>query len=268
MYEDVPYAAAAVGQSEHVRDVLAQRGTRLVRAAEDVTDVFEQKLRVISVYGSQFKLSCIEPRIRELAVREAGLAGRFAEVYYRVEGNLHLPPESELSGHRVALTALRTGIRALLLEKARCRRLTVMILPSSHLAMWTTDSESLSATFPNTDLRVLAPQDMAWQATELRNTELQLELVRGGPRGWGGVICRELFCFRTPTIVVWRGAYGTGRMRKRKRLVNVLIKFLLPFRSVLFARTLRDLSCILDEQRLIDPVHRAAPSELGASRTH
>jgi hypothetical protein len=257
MYEDVPHAAAAVGQSEHVRDVLAKRGTRLVRVAEDVTDVFEQKLRAISVYGSQFKLSYMEPRIRELAEREAGIAGKLAEVYYRVEGNLHLPSEAELSRDWVGLTALGAGIRAVLLKRPRRRRVTVIILPSSHFGIWTTDSESLSAAFSGTDLRVFAPQNMAWQAAELENTKLVLEFVRDGARGWVGVTCRELFSFRNPTIVLWRGAYGIGRMRTLKRLINMLIRFLLPFRPVLFARTLRDLSCILDEQlgtiRPVDP---------------
>ncbi len=60
------------------------------------------------------------------------------------------------------------------------------------------------------------------------------------------MIWRELFRFRVPTIVLWRGAYGALPHRNLKKLFNVLVKSLLPFRRVLLARALRDLSHMLD----------------------
>ena len=100
MYEEVPYAAY-VDHAAQIRAVFGNSGTRLIRAAEDITDVFGEKLRVISVYASQFKGSYMEPGIRKCAQRDS--EGRFAEVYHRVEGEPHLPP---CDGDRIAVRPL------------------------------------------------------------------------------------------------------------------------------------------------------------------
>lgn len=254
MYEDVPYANIA-GHGAQIRVALAECGTRLVRATEDITDVFEEKLRVVSLYASQFKLSFMEPTIRGLAEREGGGAGKLAEAYYRLEGEVYLPLESHLSREWFGLAALQTEMRMLLMDRTKCHCLTVIALPSSHLGKWKTDTESLLAAFPNAELNVYASEDVAWQAGEGEVGRLKLKVVRGGWSGWLGVMWRELLRFRTPTVVLWRGAYGVGLQQRFKKvikmsvkLVNGLIKSLLPFRQVLFAKTLRDFCGVLNEQ--------------------
>lgn len=254
MYEDVPYATIA-GHGAQIRAALAECGTRSVRATEDITDVFEEKLRVVSLYASQFKLSIMEPAIRGLGERDGGGARKLAEVYHRLEGEVCLPLESSLSRDWAGLAALQTEVRALLRDRTKCRRLTVIALPSCHLASWKTDTESLLAAFPNAELSVYASEDVAWQAEEGGKGRLVLKVVRGGWWGWVGVMWRELFRFRAPTVVLWQGAYGIGLQQKFKKLikmsvklVNMLIKSLLPFRQVLFAKTLRDFCGVLNER--------------------
>jgi LmbE family N-acetylglucosaminyl deacetylase len=262
MYEDVPHVVDAVGHAEQICATFAECGTCLVRDTEDVTDVFEDKLRAISVYASQFKLSYMEPKVRGVAEREGGAVGRFAEAYYRLQGNPCLPPASRLSRDCSGLTALHTSLRALLPEAARCRRVAVIALPSGHLGRWKVDRESLITAFPNADVHVRAPENIAWQAPEGGKNSLKLQFLHGGWGPWVGLLFRELFRFRTPTLVLWRGAYGSGRKRKHKRAINLLIKLLLPFRQVLFARTLNDFSFILDEELARSPIMRSASLDL------
>jgi LmbE family N-acetylglucosaminyl deacetylase len=265
MYEDVPYAAF-FQHAAQIRCALASSGTHLVRATEDITDVFEEKLRLLSIYGSQFKLPFMEPRVRGLAEREGGGQGRLAETYHRLEGIVCLPVESRLSREWAGLATLRKGIRALISERTKRRRLTVMALPSSHLGMWRANRESLLSAFPNADLRLHASEDMAWQVEQSGNEELKLEFVRGGWRGWIATHWQEFFHFRTPTIVLWGGAYGFRLKDKHKKLanalanltnlllnslaklINLLIKVLLPFRPVLVAKSLGDFCGVLNEQ--------------------
>jgi LmbE family N-acetylglucosaminyl deacetylase len=247
MYEDIPYAST-LGHAAQIRAALGGVGTRLVRATEDITDVFEEKLHAVSVYASQFKVSSMEPVIRGLAEREGGAAGKLAEAYHCLEGEVRLPPESQLSRECAGLMALQSGMRALLTDRTKCRRMTVMALPSGSLRKWETDSESVVAAFPNADFRVYVPEDMAWQVEEGGNDKLRPELVLGRWRGWVGIIWREFFRFRTPTVVLWRGAYCAAPQSKVKKLTNVLISALLPFRRVLFARTLWDFCCVLNEE--------------------
>jgi LmbE family N-acetylglucosaminyl deacetylase len=267
MYEDLPYAST-LGHAVQIRATLATCGTRLARATEDITDVFEEKLRLSSIYASQFKLSYIEPMLRTFAGREGGAAGRLAEVYHRVDGGPRLPLESHLSRDWAGLAALDKELRSLLQKRTECRRLVVMALPSGHLGNWKTDCESLVAAFRNSDLYVYASADVAWQAEKGVNDNVRLEFVRGGWGGWIRVIWRELFRFRTPTVVIWRGAYGaTPPMRTPKKLINMLIKLLLPFRQVLFAKKLCDFRGVIDEQALQGPNLRSEVRILESNRT-
>jgi hypothetical protein len=248
MYEDLPYSGEP-GHAALISTTLATGGTRLVRTIEDITDVFEEKLRLSSIYASQFKLSYLEPMLGGFGRREGGWDGRLAEVFHRVEGERCLPLESNLSRDRAGLQALGEALRSLLQKRMKCRRLRVMALPSGHLRDWRIDSESLVSAFPNADLCVYAPADMAWQAQDGGNDKLRMEFVHGGWRGWLKVIWRELFRFGTPTVVMWRGAYSaTPPMRAPKKLINMFIKWLLPFRQVFFTRRLCDFCCVLHEQ--------------------
>jgi hypothetical protein len=145
--------------------------------------------------------------------------------------------------------AFQSAPQALLTERTKRRRITVMALPTGSLMRWRTDSKSLAAAFPNADLRIYAPEDMVWQTEDGGNDgneRVRLDRVRRGLRGWAGVIWQEFFRFRTPTIVLWRGAYGALPHRNPKKVFNILVKSLLPFRRVLIARSLRDLSLMLD----------------------
>jgi hypothetical protein len=101
---------------------------------------------------------------------------------------------------------------------------------------------------------------------------LRLDFVRGRWRGWVATNWREFFHFRTPTVVLWGGAYGFRPKFKHKklnnalarltnllinalaRLINLLIKALLPFRQVLIAKSLGDLCGVLNEQLEEDQV--------------
>jgi LmbE family N-acetylglucosaminyl deacetylase len=239
MYEDLPYAAES-GHAAQICAALAQCGTHLVRCAEDITDVLGEKLRVISIYASQFKISFMEPRIRAVAERESGTAGQFAEAYHRVEREPCLPLESRLSPDCAGLALLQTHVCALLVKRMHCHRVTVIALPSGHLGRWKTDQQSLVAAFPNADVRVYAAENLIWQAEEGGSGRLSLTVVRGR-WGWVGAIWRELFRIRTPTVVLWWGAYDAGLKKK-------LIMLLLPFRHLLFAKTLCDFCGVLNEK--------------------
>ena len=248
MYEDIPYSKEP-SHAALIRTTLASCGTRLVRMTEDITDVFEAKLRLSSIYASQFKPSYLEPMLGGFARSGGESEGKLAEVFHSLEGERCLPLESGLSRDRASLAVLGAGLRSLLQKRIKCRRLRVMALPTGHLRDWKTDSEFLVSTFPNADLCVYAPANMAWQAQDGGNDKLRVELVYGGWTGWLKVIWHELFRFGTPTVVMWRGAYSaTPPMRTLKKLINVFIKLLLPFRQVLFARRLCDFCCVLQEQ--------------------
>lgn len=252
MYEDLPYAAQP-GHAAQIRTVLATCGTRLVRETEDITDVIEEKVRLSNIYASQFEPAYLEAMLRGFAGREASALGRFAEVHHRLEGERFLPLESQFAPDWSGMATLDRGLRSLRRKNVEGRRLAVIALPSGCVLDWKAHTESLASAFPVSDMRVYLSGDLAWQAEEPGNAKVKLRIVRSGWAGWIGVTCRELFRFGTLTVIVWRGAYSsTPPMRTAKKLINAIIRSLLPFRPVLFTRRLGDFCSVLNEQTQTD----------------
>jgi LmbE family N-acetylglucosaminyl deacetylase len=252
MYEDIPYGyAKLVGHDQQIRNALAACGTRLISMREDINDVFAEKVRVATLYASQFKSSYIEPVLREVAKREAGVEGNFAEAFHRLEGRVGVPPESDMSREAPGLAALRTRAARWLRHQRYPQRLTFIALPSGHLGRWATDTEFLLSVIPKIDLRVYIAESCAWQV-DGAGGNVRFKIVRRA--GWLGVVFREFFHFGCPTLVLWRGAYGVGLQNRFLGLTAVavssmhgLIRCLLPLREVLFAKSLSDLCGVLAE---------------------
>ncbi len=256
MYEDLPHTGG--DHAARISAAFAARGTRLVRGTEDITDIFEEKLRVLSVYASQFKLSVIGPRIRRCAECEGhagspspkfrgelrSSAGALAEAYHRVEGEPRLPLESHLSLHWPGMTTFRTKAHALIGKREKCRRLAVLALPSGRLGRWKDERESLLAAFPNADVRLYVDESVAWQTQESGPSMLRrLKVVRKRWWGWARVAAREFFQFGTPTVILWHASYQANASLKKR-----LLQSFLPLRYVLFAQALSDFCALLSEQ--------------------
>jgi hypothetical protein len=243
MYEDIPYAETA-GHSLQIARALDSCGSRLTRLNEDVSDVFTDKLRMVSVYGSQFKLSAIEPAIQSLAERQDAANTR-AEVFCQIDSVPHVPDETQLSREADGLRRLGRATRSLMSDGLRHRTVTVLALPSGNLGRWEQSWQFLPRVFPNAVFHVYASQELAWQVADTKEKNVKITFVTGGIQGWANVVCRQFFRLQTPTLVLWRGAYCSPPMARLKRSANLLIKMVLPFRSVLLARCFADLSVIL-----------------------
>lgn len=250
MYEDLPYA----DNVEHVKQLCSVHGScgaNLARVTEDITDVFEEKLRLISVYASQFKLSAMEPAIRKIAIREGNSRGSFAEAYHRFDRGSRqwrVPTEALLSREWKGLSILQRKVRRLLQERTKWSHMNILVLPSGFVGKWATACHCLVTAFPSAHLRVFASKEVEWQIEGSGSEKVRVEIIRGGLGRWAGIICREMLHFRTPTVIVWRGAYAGGRLRRVKKLINIFFKSLFPLRHVLFARTIFDFCNVIYEQ--------------------
>ena len=242
MYEDVlDERTKSLGQDQQIRHALAQRGTRAITMREEISDVFAEKIRVAALYASQ---PYGEPLLRELAKRESGKEGAFAETFHRLEGRVGVPRTSDMCREAPGLATLRVRTFQWLRDERRPHRLTIIALPSGQSGRWAADTEFLLSAFPNIDLQVYVAGNCAWRASDAGG--VHLKFLGGGT--WLRVMFREFFRFGCPTVVLWRGAYGVGLQRRFRRVTAILVqsahglvRCLLPFREVLFAKSLSDL---------------------------
>jgi LmbE family N-acetylglucosaminyl deacetylase len=246
MYEDLPYATD--GHAGHIGAAIAAEGARVTRAAEDITDVFDDKLRLASLYASQFKRSYIEPVLRKCAGTAGGTRDKFAETYYRLENLTSTPGEWALSREHEGVEKLYKGVEALLHESDSQQRIVVMILPSGQVGDWDGVRTNLLNTFPNAAFEIYIARDAAWQVEDSFQGRFRVLIVGRGASSWVGWLKVLAHEFVTPatTIVLWRGAYGGAPKRVLKKLINFSVKLPLLRRRVIFARTLWDFRCAIN----------------------
>ena len=243
MYEDLPYNRDSLALQ--IQKAFASHGTSLMRSTEDVTDVFDEKLRLISVFASQFKRSYMEPLIRGCAERaERSATGRLSEVYYRVEGRLALPGESSLAPNRDVLEAVRPRARLLAKKPGEHRRLVVFATPSANLGRWRTDCDRLLASFPKSNITLYTTRETAWQVAAPSHDRIHVAVFQDGIAGWIREMLKAAFQARTVVVILWWGAGRKNRGWKGNALDGVAS----ILRKTVFAQSLGDLCLLLEEE--------------------
>jgi LmbE family N-acetylglucosaminyl deacetylase len=237
MYEEVPYGIGT-RDADRLIDALEKNGASMVRQTEDISDVFEQKMRLISIYASQFKASAIRPRVQRQA-EEAG-AGSLAETYHVLDAPRSRPRESELDENSAALRNVSDIARETFAERRDCTRLTIMAFPTAMLGMWRDNLQLLLSTFANAKLIVYLSDEAMWQAVAGWEPRIELHVVRGRMTGWIYSLLCELPHLGTPTITILYDAYD-----RRKR--SKVIRWLLPKRPIFLVRSFCAFCGILQE---------------------
>lgn len=263
MYEDLPYANAAKC-SPKMRNTFLECGAGLIRATEDISDVFEEKLRLVSVYASQFKLSYMAPALRRSAQTVGNASAKCAEAFFRLGELRSAPSESLLSRESAGLEKLQRMAQALMPSKNVLQRFTIMALPTGQIGRWERIQRVLLETFPSAEFQIYASDAAAWQMEEDCHGPFKVRVVRGEVSSWWRwmqILVRE-FPSRTPTIVLWQGAYASEPMQTGKKLINYAIRMLLPFRKVLFARALWDFCCMIEAHHPVEQKTQVAGLEV------
>lgn len=244
IYEDLPYNRPSL--ASQIRESFERHGSVLQRCTEDITDVFEEKLRAVSVFASQFKRSYMEPRIRHSAERgDRGAEGRLEEVYYRVEGGITSPPESEMAPNRDELERERRRARSLSGDPAKFRRFEILATPSANLGRWRADCDRLLALFPHAVIRLVLPEEMRWQIFEPGNERIEIVVSGRGVSGWIREALKLLVRPGAVLLVLW---WGAGRdVRGWKGIALEAASAL--FRKTVFAQSLGDLCLLLEEEK-------------------
>src|SRR5262249_50043954 len=79
-YQDVPYAGRSPEFTPTVVQALKKAGAVLSPEVVEISSVFREKLHLVSLYGSQFKIEVIGPEVEKnarMAAEDGGLAERF-----------------------------------------------------------------------------------------------------------------------------------------------------------------------------------------------
>ncbi len=254
LYQEVPYAARFPRFTAAIVEELTRSGAKLEIERVPVTEAFPDKLRLISYFGSQFKLQVLRPDIEASARAAAGDGGGMAEILYRVVA----PPK------RLDFLALSVGapeVRQLAQELGpwierhrRARRIRVFIRPPA--GRWVEDMQLLLDAFPAARFAVRASRAALAEATEVRSPRIEVSPIGQGAAAWVLGVSGANLRGPAPTLMI---AFA-DRMREGRRL-----SMLLPLSDTLVVPSMNHLALALRLLADVDDPRRASEDPKGSA---
>jgi hypothetical protein len=198
-YQDVPYSAEFTTHTEAILTAFADAGGRLGPSRHDISAVLHEKLRLVSIYASQFKLEVIGPRVEDAAARVSPERGGRHELCFEVSELPRAPlPFGAYSGQR--------RIERLLEPLAAWRRRhreapRVRVLSIEPVARWEDVTVLLDA-FPWATVELHAPAVYAADGPPFTTPRLDLHPLSGTRPAWLARLARLAVARPLPTLVL------------------------------------------------------------------
>lgn len=238
MYEDVPYAWRRPEHEQAVLDCMEKFDGKLVPSCVSIDEVFERKMRGLSIYASQFKVTAIKQSVTEnakMAAARCGLTGKFAEQFWRVEKMPAAMNRNRTYYDRKGLDKLKKGFNSWISQNQPSRiRLLLLMEPGR----WQDDAGELKKHFPNTKFEIFAAIGSAGEMSKLESAEFMIKYVARGPRPWLGLALKLALSRPLPTIFI----SGTNRVKEAN-----WISWLWPMSETIVLPTLDHFMILLEE---------------------
>jgi LmbE family N-acetylglucosaminyl deacetylase len=200
LYQEVPYAAQFPAFTAAIVAGLERSGAVLERESVDVAGAFPDKLRLVSLFGSQFKLAAMQPRIETAARNAAGPAGGMAEVLYRVTAPPRRLDPLELSVDGPGVRRLAPRLRRWAERNRAARRVHLFLRIAS--GRWAEDSVVLLEAFPAARLSVWVSERARAEALETPSPRIEVRPVGRGAAAWALALLASGLRGPVPTLLV------------------------------------------------------------------
>lgn len=214
LFADVPYDAQFARHADRIIKALEDGGARLVPAPVAIADNVKSKLRLLTTYASQFKLSALEKDVLAAARRgpdESVLVERF--------WNLERPPRTvdpiALCADAPIVERATPKARRWLERYRDTRAIRVLLLMPS--GRWAEDASFLLDTFPAATLHVYSAPATAAEVTAFESPRIRIHRVSAGGRAWGLLALRLAAQRPVPTVFL----SGTARVFEARVLARL-----------------------------------------------
>ncbi|MFP4216369.1 MAG: PIG-L deacetylase family protein [Phycisphaerae bacterium] len=198
-YQDSPYAYQYPWHTDQIVQAFSAAGGGLDRAGHEIADVMEQKLRLVSIYGSQFKLDYMRPRVEGCAKAASDRENGFAELRFRIRA---LPDKlDEMS--------MYSGQQHVEKAKARLRGWYPRHRTASHVRIlcpmgvgrWREYMDALLDAFPNATFEVYKSDDSLDETDTLKTARIVVHEVQANAWAWLKRAVRLRFSRPAPTVI-------------------------------------------------------------------
>ena len=197
VYQDVPYAARTPHFSGEMLEAFAQAGVLLEAETVPIADAWEQKLRLVSIYASQFKIESMRDDIAASALRP-GSGDVPIERLWAVRGmpdkivDGGLAPESRQRHEQERMAG------AWLKKHGKARRVRILLLLPT--GRWAHDLARLRAAMPDARFEVIAASAASAEVAECMSPGVDVREVAGGMRAWTQLALQLAVAKPMPTV--------------------------------------------------------------------
>jgi len=207
-FQDVPYAGDYRAHTAALVKALGGAGARLEEERVDITAVMPEKLHLVSIFASQWKIKVIQVRVEACAKALGGPPESYSELWYRVAA----APTENID--MLATSAVKETVYRIARDVAPWLRRyrsapAIGLLLAVPMGRWAEDIQFLLDCFPGAHFEVHMPAKFAGQAEMLTSPRVSVRL--GGNR-WGWVFGDALTTIigrRLPLVII------SGRQREK-----------------------------------------------------
>jgi len=205
-FQDVPYAEGNPAHTATLVQALKGAGARLEEERVDITAQMPEKLHLLSIYASQWKLNAIKVRVEACAKALGGPPESYRELWYRVAA---APTESiDMLDTSVVKEKVYRVARTISPWLRRNRSApAISIVLAVPMNCWAEDVQSLLNRFPNTHFEVHIRTKFAAQADMLISPRVSVRLA-GDRWRWVFDALTTIIGRRVPTVII------SGRKRE------------------------------------------------------
>lgn len=182
LYQDVPYANGVPFHTEQVVRALYDSGAELNQRLADISEAFDAKLRLLSVYASQFKMSFMAPKVEMAASKVSpGGEGRFECLYRLMRAPSAVDPFQVYSGRHI-VEELKVRLAPWYMRHRLTQR--VRIVAPLPVGRWNDDLQLLLDKFPRAILEVHVSANNLAETEHLMSPRIDVRPVQGPTHNW------------------------------------------------------------------------------------
>jgi LmbE family N-acetylglucosaminyl deacetylase len=198
-YQEVPYDTRFAEVAASVVGVLQRAGAEMAREVVPIASAFGDKLHLVSLYGSQFKLETMRSDI-EASARQAGQAEGMAEVFWRVDRLPNAVQPLAFYSDQQGLHRARKRLRPWVQRHRNAPRIRLLL--RSPPGGWADDADFLLQAFPEASFDVYATPGAAAEVSDYDCPRVRLHPVGARSVNWMRLGLRMLASAPVPTLLV------------------------------------------------------------------
>jgi LmbE family N-acetylglucosaminyl deacetylase len=204
IYQDVPYAMDFPWHTDRIVTALEAAGASPRPLKIDVTPLMPHKLRLVSVFASQFKMSHMGPRVEKTARLAAPRGAGYGEMVIEMNRMPGFIDCDDLNSGHEHILATSNRLARWGGHKRRTRRVTI-ICPLG-VGLWREFITTLLANFPHAEIDIHLSSDAADETSRFASPRVHIHEVMPDGIAWLRRILQLVRAGTRPVVVLtgWR----------------------------------------------------------------